>query len=209
MAPRKKAQNTSRAEAGVVEEDFEPQVQDEVIAEGDFIDFEAIDNQVVPSPVVSAPSTVGNPYMSEEEQNLDMKPQVMGPPPYGSPDPVTSAGKLVPVTGHPFSNLPEDEPARLAEDYGEDVKDYTHAPTETSHPIQSAPATLPGEGEPDGEADSYEEMTKPDLVEEARSRGLEVSGQQTKADVIAALEADDAASEDDEEDEDDTETTTQ
>lgn len=40
---------------------------------------------------------VVNPYVSEEEQDMEMKPVVFAPPGYGSPDPNTNVVALAPV----------------------------------------------------------------------------------------------------------------
>src|SRR5262245_30966010 len=117
MATKKHA--TNRAEAGLVEEDFEQQPNDEVIAAGEHIDFDALEDAL--SPVETAQSTFKVSGMSEEEQYMDMTPVIVGPPGYGSPDPVTSAGRLLPLEQHPFNpeNLPDDHPAAIDEAYGE------------------------------------------------------------------------------------------
>jgi Rho termination factor, N-terminal domain len=39
-----------------------------------------------------------NPYVSEEEQDMEMEPIVLGPPGYASPDPETNAAALVPLS---------------------------------------------------------------------------------------------------------------
>jgi len=56
-----------------------------------------------------------NPYVSEEDQGVEMKPFVMGPPQYGSPDARTATGQLVRIEDHPLTD-------EISEDYGADVE---------------------------------------------------------------------------------------
>lgn len=194
MAVKKKV--TSRAEAGIVEEDAEVQPNDEVIAAGEHLSFEDEEGGEY------APSAVKIPGMSEEEQEMEMTPTVVGPPAYGSPDPVTSAGRLLPLDEHPFNpaNLPADHPAAIDESYGEG---YTGnlSPDEIGTQFPGAPqrtdleTALQGTPPEDGEeSSSYDEQTKADLLAEAEARGLDVNTSNNKAEIVAALEADDAAS---------------
>jgi hypothetical protein len=196
MAPVKKA-SVSRSEAGVVEEDFEAQPNDEAIAAGEHLSEEALAGEGTES----APSATSVPGMSEEEQGMEMTPTVVGPPAYGSPDPVTSAGRLLPLDEHPFNpaNLPDDHPAAISEDYGqgyggaiapEDVGTSfsgTSSGSDLENDLQGAGADE--DGEP-----NYSEQTKADLLGEAESRNLDVSSTNTKAEIVAALEEDDANS---------------
>jgi len=179
-----KVKTSSRAEAGVVEEGFEPQVREDVELSKDAVDWDALDDPT--RLTLPTPSTLGNPYMSKEEQTLEMEPQVMGPPGYGSPDPVTSMGRLLPLNTHPLASeyLPEGHAAAIAEDYGQSVAEHTHLPTETSHSIESAPALPTGE---EAAPESYEQMTKAELLEEATSRDLDVTSANTKSEIIEAL----------------------
>lgn len=193
-------QVSARQEAGLVEEDFEQRTQaDEAIDAGEHFDAEA--HEEAGNQLITAQAK-GNPYMSQEEQDLDMEPQVMGPPQYGSPDPVTSAGRLLPLATHPLRPdvLPEDTEAAISEDYGKDVEGYMHPSTATSHSITAGPSDLENDlqggkvgssSEATGDEQDYEEMSKSDLKDEAARRGLDDSG--TKADLVAVLEEDDAA----------------
>jgi pyruvate/2-oxoglutarate dehydrogenase complex dihydrolipoamide acyltransferase (E2) component len=128
---------TDRVEAGLVEKDFEQQPFDEAIAAGEHIPLDELDEANADSetfgaphgsPITFAPSNSPNPYMSEEEQGMDMKPTVVGPPAYGSPDPTTSAGKLLPLEQHPLraDALPEGHPAAIDESYGEGYDGVLH-----------------------------------------------------------------------------------
>jgi hypothetical protein len=199
-APTKK-HPTSRAEAGLVEEGAEIQVQDEAIANKEFLDFEAVEE--AGALVQANPSATNISGMSEEEQFMDMTPVVVGPPAYGSPNPVTAAGRLLPLTQHPFNveNLPEDHPAAIDTAYGEGYQaDLTASELGTSFP--GAPqrtdleTALLGTGEGEGgtgTATDYASQTKADLLTEAQNRGLDVTNANTKDEIIAALQADDAA----------------
>ena len=198
-----KAKPETRAEAGLVEEDAEIQVQDEALADGSWLDEE---NDNPEELVQSSPSSVKVSGMSEEEQNMEMTPVVVGPPGYGSPAPITSAGRLLPLDQHPFNPeaLPEDHPARIDEDYG---KGYTEAISATdvgtSFPGTSSGSDLErdlqgtdSESESSDEEDAdYETQTKADLLTEAENRGLDIPSGATKSEVVTALEEDDASKE--------------
>jgi len=198
--PRKKT--TSRAEAGLVEEDYEAQPQDEAISNQEQIDWEAQEEAGALIETLQSSRVVSG--MSEEEQSMDLTPAVVGPPAYGSPDPVTAAGRLLPLDQHPFKppNLPEDHPARTSDDYG---KGYDAAIAAADLGF-SFPGTsgrtdlerdLAGTGEEGAGATAstaqYDSQTRADLLAEAESRGLTGLSNATKADIITALVEDDAA----------------
>ena len=58
------------------------------------------------------------PNRQEDEQDMEMEPVVIAPPGYGSPDPQTQEGVLVPV---------EESALDIAEDYGADATAATEA----------------------------------------------------------------------------------
>jgi pyruvate/2-oxoglutarate dehydrogenase complex dihydrolipoamide acyltransferase (E2) component len=71
---------------------------------------------------------------------MEMAPVVVGPPAYGSPDPTTSAGRLLPLEQHPLNpeNLPEDHPAAISTDYGEGyAQTLTGVETLRSGPVRT------------------------------------------------------------------------
>jgi hypothetical protein len=148
------------------------------------------------------PSELPLPYMSEEEQSMEMTPQVVGPPSYASPDPATSAGRLLPVKDHPLeseqleiSEAQVQESSVISEDYGQDVKGIT-LPAPVEGGTQTAPLTPEQSGgvapSPEaGEAGGYEAKTKNELLGLADERGLDVSSTMTKTEIIDALKADD------------------
>ena len=152
------------------------------------------------------PSELPLPYMSPEEQTMEMTPQVVGPPGYASPDPATSAGRLLPLKDHPLeseqleaSEAQVQESSVISEDYGAAVKGMNlPAPAEggtVSGPLSPEQTGETGavEGEEEAEDNGYEAQTKTELLEEANSRDLDVNTTNTKAEIIAALESDDAS----------------
>jgi len=121
------APTQDRIDAELVEPDWELQKREDVAE----FDQEAADEAQKEAraagaphagPISLAPSSQMNPYVSEEEQTLDMAPVVFGPPAYGSPDPATSQSRLLPLEEHPLNpeNLPDDHPAAISQDYGEE-----------------------------------------------------------------------------------------
>jgi pyruvate/2-oxoglutarate dehydrogenase complex dihydrolipoamide acyltransferase (E2) component len=120
-----------RVEAELVEKDYDPPAQDEAIDEANFFDEEAHENAQRFANSTGAttaagalvqeapPSSQMNPYVSQEEQGMEMRPAIVGPPPYGSPDPMTTAARLLPLHQHPFAQLEEGDSAAISPDYGE------------------------------------------------------------------------------------------
>ena len=194
--PEKKHKaTTNRAEAGLVEEDFEVQPNDEAIAAGEYLVEDATQLSTPPSQLKIA-------GMSEEEQNMEMTPTVVGPPAYGSPITETAAGRLLPIDQHPFNpaNLPDDHPAAIAEGYGEGYQ-ANLAPGEVGTSFPGAPqqtdlqSDLLGDGSEGGGGASpnYDALSKGDVLAEAESRGLDVTASNTKQEIVDALKADDAS----------------
>jgi hypothetical protein len=126
---------------------------------------------------------------AEVEEHIVDESMVIGPPAYGSPFPETSTGRLLPLAQHPFNSedLPEDHPAAIDPSYGEGYPEGGEEATPT------AGGLMAGE---DGENVEYDSHTKADLLTEAQSRNLDVTNSNTKAEIIEALEEDDAANED-------------
>jgi len=124
---------------------------------------------------------------------MDAKGSIVGPPAYGSPDPSTSAARLVTLRNHPLSaeNLGEGHPAAISEDYGKDLMDGEAAVElgrEGSH--HGAPSlTELGDGAEGGA--SYDDKTVSELKDEARNRGIEGFSSMNKKELIKALEDDD------------------
>jgi hypothetical protein len=110
----------------------------------------------------------------KEDSAVDMDEVIVGPPGYGSPDPRTVAGRLVPLSEHPL----KDEIAKT--DYGSEV---THEEV-----MQAFPE---GALEPSGgmTKDNLEDKKKAELVSLAEQKGLDASGM-TKAELVDALAED-------------------
>lgn len=190
-----KTDTTSRVEAGLVEDGFEVQPNDEAIAAGEYL----VEN---PSGFQTPPSLTKVSGMSEEEQSMEMTPVIVGPPAYGSPVPETSAGRLLPLDQHPFNpnDLPEDHPARIAEDYGEGYQ-ANLSPDEIGTQFPGAPGMSDlqidqlGDGSEGGgvSTPNYDSLSKTDLTTEAESRGLDVSPSATKSEIVEQLKDDDAS----------------
>jgi hypothetical protein len=208
--PQKKAK--TREEAGLVEEGAEIQPQDEAITNEEWYDPESEATEVV----AVAPSEIRVSGMSQEEQELPLTPVVVGPPAYGSPVPETAASRLLPLETHPLAYLPDDHPAKLDAVYGEGYlaplspeelgtqfpgapgrsdleRDLNGEKEEREEEQASGEGTTTPPAEGGGTAPDYEAQTKDELLAEAQARGLSVNSSNTKAEIIAALQADDAA----------------
>lgn len=124
------ADTNQRVEAGLVEKDFEYQPREENVEDG--VDLETMDEALGeekragaqnPTGVrLPSPSEKQNPYMSQEEQGMEMTPKTFGPPQYGSPNPATASSRLLTLEdGHPLDTIPEDNDAAISSDYAQDV----------------------------------------------------------------------------------------
>jgi pyruvate/2-oxoglutarate dehydrogenase complex dihydrolipoamide acyltransferase (E2) component len=111
--------------------EHEQKPADETIAAGEHMDLELMDETLegerragAASPtgvILPAPSQTQNPYVSEEMQGMEMIPKTVGPPQYGSPDPASSASRLMTLEdGHPLAGV-DSGTAAISEDYGADV----------------------------------------------------------------------------------------
>lgn len=135
--------------------------------------------------VGDAPSTRMNPYVSEEEQGMEMRPAIVGPPPYGSPDAATSAGRLVELTTHPLrpDALPEDHPAAISRDYGQG-QDATISGTQTITSQPGAPQVESDTANEEANATAGAmELADAEGVNLADVEGSGEEGRITKADV--------------------------
>ena len=210
MAEKKQKRARTRAEAGLVEKDFEQKPSDEVMAAGEGIDVDAVAESVEDANALGMPhaaviqhnpSEAPNPYVSAEEQFMEMTPKVFGPPAYGSPDPLSAAGRLVPVEDHPLGQGKVPDGSAIAEDYAADVTGANLAPGEGAHPggpqrsdLELDTMGLQGE-RTEGESESYEDMTKDELLAEAGNREIAGRSGMNKEELVEALNAyDEAAS---------------
>lgn len=119
------------------------------------------------------PEAIGSdkmhPNRQEDEQEMEMEPVIMAPPAYGSPDPQTQEGVLVPV---------EESPLELGEDYGKDV-------------AVSSEATASAEGESEnGEEDDRpaQSATRAEWDEYARSKGVDPEQFSSKDELMAEFD---------------------
>jgi Rho termination factor, N-terminal domain len=109
---------------------------------------------------------------------MEIKPSVMGPPAFGSPDPGTAAAYLAPVVDHPLK-------ATFSDDYGADVAD------ESQH---VSGITGDEEGPSGGGAEEgHEAMTVEELKDEARDKEIEGFSTMKKAELVSALDEYDEA----------------
>lgn len=108
-----------------------------------------------------------NPYAQEDEQDMEMKPVVLAPGAYASPDPATSAVTLGPV---------ENYPAPLAADFAEGVQGGSALSDEAK-------------------TGNYDDMNKSELVDMAREREIEGFSSMNKDELVEALENADKESE--------------
>jgi hypothetical protein len=195
---RDKFMGTSRKDAGLVEQDYETQVQDETVESGENAEHLEENSRVNGGSVLlPAPSLLNNPYMSPEEQDMQMEAQIVGPPQYGSPDPTTSAGKLAPLSSHPLAFLPEDHPSAISESYGETVSTTLEAGETTHHGTpQRSDLELDSSGQSHLRArteDDYSEMKAADLKKMASRRGIEGYSGMNKDELVQAHVAYDEA----------------
>lgn len=177
------------------EKGYKRQPNDEVVDAGDHMSG---DDEAIGEVILTEPSGLALPYMGVEDQGMPMRTEIVGPPSYGSPNPSTSAGKLLPLDDHPLNadKLEKGHPAAIAKDYGADhTEDYV-MPGESSHPVipladsaaaAHADAERAGmEAEVDA-TDAARELAEENGVSLADVEGSGEGGRVTKGDVEAYL----------------------
>lgn len=121
------AKTSSSNRKSTIPKDHEQQPADETIAAGEHMDLDEMQDALDVERAAGSPAPTGvrlgesvlNPYVDEERQGMEMTPKHFGPPQYGSPNPATSASRLMTLEdGHPLDGLPVDHPAAISEDYG-------------------------------------------------------------------------------------------
>jgi pyruvate/2-oxoglutarate dehydrogenase complex dihydrolipoamide acyltransferase (E2) component len=177
--------------------DHEQQPADETIAAGEHMDLELMDDTLenerragtaAPTGVIlPAPSQTQNPYVSEEMQGMEMIPKTVGPPQYGSPDPASSASRLMTLEdGHPLAGL-EEGTAAISEDYGADVarEDQPGPDAGTLPPSEqggTAAADTSGNGESNA-TDGAKEYANEKGIDLSQVQGSGEGGRISKSDV--------------------------
>ena len=135
---------------------------------------------------------------------MEMSPRVFGPPAYGSPDPLTAAGRLVPLEDHPLGQDGVPAASAIAEDYAGDVMGTNLAPGEGAHPggpqrsdLELDAMGLQGERVAvQGGEDAYAEMSKDELLELAGKREIAGRSSMNKEELVEAHVAYDEAASD-------------
>lgn len=137
-------------------------------------------------------SATGFAYAPEEDWGMEMEPVIVGPPAYGSPDPATSAGRLLALRDHPLTadRVGEDHPAAISEDYGDDVTGTVKLGQPSGHGV---PVDEEAAAAEDGEEGEYDSQTVAELKDEARGREIEGYSTMNKKELIDALKEDDEA----------------
>jgi hypothetical protein len=135
--------------------------------ENDTVEEEQVDEG--PEGILASSSEKQWPNRQEDEQDMEMEPVVMAPPSYGSPDPQTQEGQLVPV---------EESTLELGEDYGKDVQ------------VASEGADAKeGESENGDEDDRpAQSATRAEWDEYARSKGVDPDQFSSKDDLMAEFD---------------------
>jgi hypothetical protein len=122
------------------------------------------------------PSEKLNPSFRREDQDMaeELKPQVIGPPAYASPDPRTNEGRLVPLEQHPLAD-------RVSEDFGRRVAEDFDVDTGASSALNPSTGRSAGVG---GEStdlpENRDEYSKANWQKVASDLGLSTSGSKTE-----------------------------
>jgi pyruvate/2-oxoglutarate dehydrogenase complex dihydrolipoamide acyltransferase (E2) component len=105
---------------------------------------------------------------------MDLKPVVVGPPGYGSPDPSTQEGRLVPLDQHPRKD-------DISDDYAADLEDHVvSVDASGSANVVDDPS---GSEEEENATDGAVELALEEDVDLSEVKGTGDGGRVTKADV--------------------------
>ena len=125
------------------------------------------------------PSDVFNPYLPEDEQDMEMKPVILGPPGYGSPDPETQNATMVPIEEHALELNPE---------FGSEVKEAEGSAIIEEESDENGEAA---EGEEAADSEDSEmpakTATRAEWDDYARSKGVDPDLFGSKDELIAEL----------------------
>jgi pyruvate/2-oxoglutarate dehydrogenase complex dihydrolipoamide acyltransferase (E2) component len=195
--------SNGETENGEERPSFNP--QDDAIAAGEHIPEDTLElsgqagqgGAPFPSPQLAQPSALMNPYLSEEDQFMEMEAQVMGPPQYGSPDPATAAGRLLPLDQHPLNAeaLPEGHPAAISEDYGEGYAGTVIAGVPQRTDLENALAGQSAAANEEANAsDAAKTLANENNVDLSEVEGTGSGGSITKSDVQNYIDERDSTS---------------
>lgn len=186
-----------RVDADLVESDFDQKANEEILESDEHFDHEQSDEVRAEAARVGAPgepvilpspSQYQNPNVSEEEQGMEMRPTVVGPPGYGSPDAITSAGRLLPLSTHPLraEALPDDHPNAISQDYGQGY-DGTLKGVDTVTSRPSGPQTAVANQDEIEATQGARDFAAEKGVDLSQVEGTGKDGHVTKPDVEAYL----------------------
>lgn len=108
---------------------------------------------------------------------MDLKPVIVGPPGYGSPDPDTQLGRLVPLDQHPLVDS-------ISDDYAADLQNQTVTVPDNANFVGESQDSDTEENATDGAV----ELAVENDVDLDEVQGTGRDGRVTKADVEKFLE---------------------
>lgn len=127
-------------------------------------------------------------YGGEVPAKHELQEVVLGPPAFGSPDPRTLGHVMNPASGEQSNAAPE-----VSDDYAGGKPLFSKVSSAHEEDTTSDSGSEPEKNWKKGDS-------KADLLAEAQSRGLDVTEENTKDEIVEALEDDDANNENSDED---------